>query len=151
MKHGHTNVYGDDYQRGLHRCFSTSKLAASWEAETKLFNLWSLNQRSPKWQANLLPWRKIVIIFMGLALCNLIDALDSTIVATALPTISASFHAGSTLAWALTAYLLFRRMFHSNFSSSNWWSSEVRAMPFFFMYPHCPRGHCGCRGWRNTN
>lgn len=57
-------------------------------------------------QTNLLPFRKVIVIFMGLSLCILISALDSTIVATALPTISAKFHAGSTSAWVPSAYLL---------------------------------------------
>jgi hypothetical protein len=57
-------------------------------------------------QTNLLPFRKVVTIFAGLALCILISALDSVIVATALPTISAKFQAGSTSAWVPSSYLL---------------------------------------------
>jgi hypothetical protein len=57
-------------------------------------------------QTNLLPLKQVIIIFMGLALCILISALDSVIVATALPTISAKFHAGATSAWVPSAYLM---------------------------------------------
>ena len=57
-------------------------------------------------QTNLLPFRKVITIFLGLALCVLISALDSVIVATALPTISSHFHAGATSAWVPSAYLL---------------------------------------------
>jgi hypothetical protein len=57
-------------------------------------------------QTNLLPIKKVITIFMGLSLCILISALDSVIVATALPTISAKFQAGSTSAWVPSAYLL---------------------------------------------
>jgi MFS family permease len=57
-------------------------------------------------QTNLLPLNQVITIFMGLSLCILISALDSVIVATALPTISAYFRAGSTSAWVPSAYLL---------------------------------------------
>jgi Major Facilitator Superfamily len=57
-------------------------------------------------QTNLLPLRMVLTIFAGLSLCILISALDSVIVATALPTISAFFQAGSTSAWVPSAYLL---------------------------------------------
>lgn len=50
-------------------------------------------------QSKLLPFRKVVIVFMGLSLCLLVSSLDSTMVATALPSISAYFNAGSVSAW----------------------------------------------------
>ncbi|KAH7921437.1 MFS general substrate transporter [Leucogyrophana mollusca] len=57
-------------------------------------------------QTNLLPFKKVVAVFFGLALCVVVSALDSVIVATALPTISASFNAGSVASWVPSAYLL---------------------------------------------
>lgn len=57
-------------------------------------------------QTNLLPFRKIVACFLGLSLCVLVSFLDSVVVATALPTISSAFHAGSIVSWVPSAYLL---------------------------------------------
>ncbi|KAI0077210.1 MFS general substrate transporter [Panus rudis PR-1116 ss-1] len=57
-------------------------------------------------QTNLLPLRKVIIVFCSLALCILVSALDSTIVATAMPTIATVFNAGSIVSWVPSAYLL---------------------------------------------
>lgn len=57
-------------------------------------------------QTNLLPFRKILPVFAGLALCAAISALDSVIIATAMPTISTSFNAGSVASWVPSAYML---------------------------------------------
>lgn len=57
-------------------------------------------------QTNLLPFKRIVAVFLGLGLCALVSTLDSTIVATALPSISADFKAGSVSSWVPSAYLL---------------------------------------------
>ncbi|KAI0667093.1 MFS general substrate transporter [Trametes maxima] len=57
-------------------------------------------------QTNLLPRRKVIAVFFGLSLCILVSCLDSTIVATALPTISAAFNAGSVVSWVPSAYFL---------------------------------------------
>ncbi|KAF7300254.1 MFS drug transporter [Mycena kentingensis (nom. inval.)] len=57
-------------------------------------------------QTNRLPFRRILPIFLGLALCVVVSSLDSVIVATALPTISSSFQAGSLISWVPSAYLL---------------------------------------------
>lgn len=57
-------------------------------------------------QTNLLPFKKIVAVFAGLSLCIVVSTLDSVITATALPTISAYFHAGSVISWVPSAYLL---------------------------------------------
>ena len=57
-------------------------------------------------QTNLLPRRKVMAVFAGLALCILVSCLDSTIVATALPTISAAFNAGAVASWVPSAYFL---------------------------------------------
>ncbi|KAI0343487.1 MFS general substrate transporter [Trametopsis cervina] len=57
-------------------------------------------------QTNLLPFRRILAVFGGLALCALVATLDSTIAATALPSISAHFKAGSVSSWVPSSYLL---------------------------------------------
>ncbi|KIJ09731.1 hypothetical protein PAXINDRAFT_17206 [Paxillus involutus ATCC 200175] len=57
-------------------------------------------------QTNLLPFRKVLTVFSGLALCVVASTLDSVIIATALPTISASFNAGSVISWVPSAYML---------------------------------------------
>jgi MFS family permease len=57
-------------------------------------------------QTNLLPFKKIVAVFLGLSLCIVVSNLDSVIVATALPTISSFFNAGSVSSWVPSAYLL---------------------------------------------
>ncbi|KIJ64377.1 hypothetical protein HYDPIDRAFT_175698 [Hydnomerulius pinastri MD-312] len=57
-------------------------------------------------QTNLLPSRKIIAVNLGLALCVVVSALDSVITATALPTITTSFSAGSVSSWVPSAYML---------------------------------------------
>ncbi|KAF7308584.1 MFS drug transporter [Mycena chlorophos] len=57
-------------------------------------------------QSNRLPFRKLLPVFLGLALCVVVSTLDSVIVATALPTISSAFNAGSVVSWVPSAYLL---------------------------------------------
>src|ERR671926_973642 len=49
---------------------------------------------------------KVLVVFSGLLLVMLLAALDSTIVATALPTIVGELGGLSRLAWVVTAYLL---------------------------------------------
>ena len=50
--------------------------------------------------------RQLYVVFSGLLLALLLAALDSTIVATALPTIVGEFGGIEHLAWVVTAYLL---------------------------------------------
>ncbi|KAJ6606728.1 MFS general substrate transporter [Mycena sp. CBHHK59/15] len=57
-------------------------------------------------QTNRLPFKKLLPIFAGLALCVVVSSLDSVIVATVIPTISAVFNAGSVVSWVPSAYLL---------------------------------------------
>jgi hypothetical protein len=57
-------------------------------------------------QTNLLPFRRLVVVFIGLACCMVVTTLDSTIVATALPTISSYFQAGAISSWVPSATLL---------------------------------------------
>jgi EmrB/QacA subfamily drug resistance transporter len=54
--------------------------------------------------------RQILIIFSGLVLAMLLAALDSTIVATALPTIVGEMGGLAHLSWVVTAYLLAETM-----------------------------------------
>src|SRR3954468_8262990 len=49
---------------------------------------------------------RVRVVFSGLLLVMLLAALDSTIVATALPTIVGELGGLDRLAWGLTAYLL---------------------------------------------
>lgn len=65
-------------------------------------------------QTNLLPFKKVLPIFLGLALCIVISALDSVIVATALPSISTAFNAGSVISWVPSAYLLTSTSFQAS-------------------------------------
>ena len=53
-----------------------------------------------------LPKRQVLIIFTGLMLGMLLAAIDSTIVATALPTIVGDLGGLDQLSWVVTAYLL---------------------------------------------
>ncbi|HEU5209108.1 MAG TPA: MDR family MFS transporter [Longimicrobiales bacterium] len=53
-----------------------------------------------------LPRRQVLVIFSGLLLAMLLAALDSTIVATALPTIVGELGGLDRLGWVVTAYLL---------------------------------------------
>ncbi|KAJ6613678.1 major facilitator superfamily domain-containing protein [Mycena sp. CBHHK59/15] len=57
-------------------------------------------------QTNRLPFKKLLPIFLGLALCAALASLDSVIVATAIPTISSAFNAGAVVSWVPSAYLL---------------------------------------------
>ncbi|MGH9304712.1 MAG: MDR family MFS transporter [Acidimicrobiales bacterium] len=50
--------------------------------------------------------RRVRIIFAGLVLAILLSALDQTVVATALPTITGDLHGLKDLSWVITAYLL---------------------------------------------
>jgi EmrB/QacA subfamily drug resistance transporter len=50
--------------------------------------------------------RQVLVVFSGLVLSMLLAALDSTIVATALPTIVSELGGLEHLAWVVTAYLL---------------------------------------------
>jgi EmrB/QacA subfamily drug resistance transporter len=52
------------------------------------------------------PRREILVVFSALMLAVLLAALDSTIVATALPTITADLGGLDQLSWVVTAYLL---------------------------------------------
>ena len=57
-------------------------------------------------QTNLLPFRKVVSVFAGLAVCLLVSALDMTLIATALPSIATHFHAGKHFCLVFSALQL---------------------------------------------
>lgn len=57
-------------------------------------------------QTNLLPFDKIVLVFLSLGLCIIVSSLDSVVVATALPTISETFDAGAVISWVPASFLL---------------------------------------------
>src|SRR5690606_28717987 len=50
--------------------------------------------------------RQVLVIFSGLLMGMVLAALDSTIVATALPTIVGDLGGGDHIAWVVTSYLL---------------------------------------------
>src|SRR5262245_66593420 len=52
------------------------------------------------------PRREVYIVFAALMLAVLLAALDSTIVATALPTITSELGGLNQLSWVVTGYLL---------------------------------------------
>lgn len=61
------------------------------------------------WKANeehVLPKNNLPLVFSGLMLTVFLAALDQTIVATALPTISAHLGGGSKYSWVGSSYLL---------------------------------------------
>jgi EmrB/QacA subfamily drug resistance transporter len=60
----------------------------------------------PQGQPQRLTHRQVLTVFSGLLLAMLLAALDSTIVATALPTVVGELGGLSHLAWVVTAYLL---------------------------------------------
>ena len=73
-------------------------------------------------QTKLLPTRQVVVVILGIASCIIVATLDTTIVATALPTIAASFDAGSVASWIPSATLLLRLLssrFKGDFRSKN--------------------------------
>ncbi|KAK9702561.1 hypothetical protein K7432_011199 [Basidiobolus ranarum] len=57
-------------------------------------------------QAVALPFAKLLLVFLGLALAILLAGLDQTIVATALPKIASDFNAFNQISWVATAYML---------------------------------------------
>ena len=64
------------------------------------------NNLIPDHPGQRLTHRQILTVFSGLLLAMLLAALDSTIVATALPTVVGELGGLSRLAWVVTAYLL---------------------------------------------
>ena len=57
-------------------------------------------------QTNFLPRKQVILVFAGLSAALLVALLDQSIISTALPTITSSFHAGDESSWLSTSYLL---------------------------------------------
>ncbi|TXT11261.1 hypothetical protein VHUM_02012 [Vanrija humicola] len=57
-------------------------------------------------QTNLLPWKQVAVIFVGLNCALFCSLLDQTIVTTALPTLGRVFNQASIVSWVGTAYML---------------------------------------------
>ncbi|WOO85275.1 Efflux pump dotC [Vanrija pseudolonga] len=57
-------------------------------------------------QTNLLPWKQVAVIFVGLNCALFCSLLDQTIVTTALPTLGRVFNQASIASWVGTAYML---------------------------------------------
>lgn len=76
----------DDIESGIHAQHLSKAINIKEEKENTALKLTD--------QTNLLPFRKVVSVFAGLALCLLVSALDMTLIATALPSIATHFHAG---------------------------------------------------------
>ncbi|CAG8564706.1 11503_t:CDS:10 [Ambispora leptoticha] len=57
-------------------------------------------------QSQILPFKQLVVVFVGLLLALFLAALDQTIVSTCLPKIASEFDALDKIAWVGTVYLL---------------------------------------------
>ncbi|KAG6816251.1 hypothetical protein H0H87_007416 [Tephrocybe sp. NHM501043] len=85
---------------------TTSPSSLADELHSKSSSNANINEVILTDQTNLLPFKQVIFVFFGLALCIVVSTLDSVIVATALPTISTAFRAGSVSSWVPSAYLL---------------------------------------------
>jgi sugar phosphate permease len=57
-------------------------------------------------QSNILPHKKLMIVFPSIALAQMISYLDQTSVATALPAIGSGLNMGTSISWVATSFLL---------------------------------------------
>ncbi|CAG8623447.1 8796_t:CDS:10 [Ambispora gerdemannii] len=57
-------------------------------------------------QSQILPFKKLIFVFVGLLLALFLASLDQTIVSTCLPKIASDFNALDKIAWVGTVYLL---------------------------------------------
>jgi len=64
--------------------------------------------------------RKLVLVLTGLMVVMLMAALDSTVVATALPTIAGDLGGLDHIAWVTTAYLLAQTVVTPLYASTTW-------------------------------
>jgi MFS family permease len=71
------------------------------------------SKRSLEDQTSRLPFRRLIIAYLCLALIYFISTLDINSVATALPAISRSLNAGSSITWVGTAYLMGQTCFQA--------------------------------------
>jgi len=56
-------------------------------------------------QSNILPHKKLMIVFPTIALAQMISYLDQTSVSTALPAIGSALHIGPSISWVATSFL----------------------------------------------
>jgi predicted MFS family arabinose efflux permease len=57
-------------------------------------------------QSNVLPHKKLMIVFPTIALAQMISYLDQTSVSTALPAIGSALNIGPSISWVATSFLL---------------------------------------------
>jgi sugar phosphate permease len=57
-------------------------------------------------QSSRLPFKKLMVVFFGLAISLLLSFLDMTSVSTALPSIAREFQAASDVSWVGTSFLI---------------------------------------------
>ncbi|KAH8701610.1 MFS multidrug transporter-like protein [Talaromyces proteolyticus] len=57
-------------------------------------------------QANILPHKKLMVVFPAIALAQMISYLDQTSVSTAVPTIGGALNMGSSISWVPTCFLV---------------------------------------------
>ncbi|KXS13361.1 MFS general substrate transporter [Gonapodya prolifera JEL478] len=77
-------------------------------------------------QTNHLPFKQLILVFTGCALAIMLSFLDQTIVATALPRISADFEAADQSSWVGTSYLLTSTAFQTLWGRfSDIWGRKV--------------------------
>ncbi|KZO95510.1 MFS general substrate transporter [Calocera viscosa TUFC12733] len=62
-------------------------------------------------QTNLLPFRQLIVVFIGLAIAIFVSLLDQTIVSTAIPQIANDFNSGQQAEWVGTSYLVTSTVF----------------------------------------
>ncbi|KAH8929435.1 MFS general substrate transporter [Atractiella rhizophila] len=66
-------------------------------------------------QTNLLPAKKVIVVFLALSISLGVVVLEQTITATALPVLSSYFNSGRESIWVATAYLLTSTAFQPSF------------------------------------
>ncbi|CAG8465673.1 10607_t:CDS:2 [Ambispora leptoticha] len=81
-------------------------------------------------QTNQLPFKQLIIVFMGLALAIFLSSLDQMIVTTALPRIASDFHALSDISWVATSYLLTSTSFQPLYGKI----SDIFGRKFTFLF-----------------
>lgn len=87
-------------------------------------------------QTNLLPFKKLIAVFLGLALCVFVSSLDAVMEATVLSNISTAFNAGSVISWVPSAYLLTSTAFQPLYGRfSDIFGRKVRLKAFIRVSP----------------
>ena len=57
-------------------------------------------------QSNILPHKKLMIVFPAIACAQFLSYLDQTSVSTALPAIASSLHTGASISWVAASFLI---------------------------------------------